>query len=490
MAGHVGEEVRAISRARIVGAPSDELVDVHLEGGAVARIEPAGSAPLTGALDADGAFLIPGLWDAHVHFGNWAQTFTRLDLSGATSARQCARLLAEEARANPPIAGGAVIGMGYHGALWDPAPTTSLLDTVMGEIPAIAVSHDLHSAWLNTAAQNLLGLPLREGLVREGEWFALSPAVDALPAADPDEPLRAAIADAASRGVVGITDFDFGNHLDVWRERNARGLTQLRVRAGFYPEFLGAAIERGLATGDALSEDGLVTLGPLKIISDGSLNTKTAYCFDAYPGGGHGVLSVSEDELTRLAARAHEADIECAIHAIGDHANAIALRVFSTTGVRGSIEHAQLMRADDIDEMGERGITASIQPAHLLDDREPSAQLWPGKVPYEFQRLSKAGVPLTLGSDAPVSPLDPWLQIAAAVGRGEPEADAWEPAERLTPATALFSSTGGVGRILPGTPADLALLAADPLAPGISAADLRAMRVLATICAGRVTHAD
>lgn len=487
MTATLGAHPHTITEVRIVGAPNAEAVDVSLEGGAITAMTPAGEQPPAGeVLAGDGAYLSPGLWDAHVHFGQWAATFTRLDLSGASDARACARLLAEEAGSNPPPRGGAVIGMSYRGALWDPAPTTSLLDEVTGEVPVIAISADYHSSWLNSAAQRLFDLPWREEPVQETEWFDLLPRIDALPAADPDAGLRAALADAASRGVVGITDVDFAPNFDTWPERVARGLNALHVRAGFYAGDLETVIARGFATGDELTAGGQVRLGPLKIISDGSLNTKTAYCFDPYPGGSHGVLSVPRDELERLARRAHEHGIALAIHAIGDHANAIALDVFAATGATGSIEHAQLIRRSDIHRMAELGITASIQPAHLLDDREVAHELWPGKTPYQFTTLSKAGVTLALGSDAPVAPLDPWLAIAAAVGRGEP---AWQPAERMSPASALFSSVAGAGRPRVGSPADLALLAADPLAPGITAGALREMSVRATLRAGEVTFA-
>ena len=43
--------------------------------------------------------------------------------------------------------------------------------------------------------------------------------------------------------------------------------------------------------------NGLLRVGPLKVLIDGSLNTRTAYCVDPYPHGGHGLLTVSEAEL-------------------------------------------------------------------------------------------------------------------------------------------------------------------------------------------------
>ena len=76
------------------------------------------------------------------------------------------------------------------------------------------------------------------------------------------------------------------------------------------------------------------------MIVDGSLGTRTAYCHDRYPGGGHGALNVSPNRLQQMMFRARDGGLECAIHAIGDAACAVALDAFAATGARGSIEHA------------------------------------------------------------------------------------------------------------------------------------------------------
>ncbi len=164
------------------------------------------------------------------------------------------------------------------------------------------------------------------------------------------------------------------------------------------------------------------------------------------------------------------------------------------TGATGSIEHAQLMRATDIDRMAALGLVASVQPAHLLDDRAVTAAIWGEERAarsFPLRGLVDAGVRLALGSDAPVARLDPWLAMAAAVHRGEPGDAPWHPEHSLTAPEALAASTGGLGTVRPGQVADLALLDADPLAPGEPAdvaRHLRAMQVATTIVAGRVVH--
>jgi predicted amidohydrolase YtcJ len=99
---------------------------------------------------------------------------------------------------------------------------------------------------------------------------------------------------------------------------------------------------------------------------------------------------------------------------------------------------------------------------------------------------------VALGSDAPVSPLDPWLAIAAAVHRSADERPAWHAEQALTAREALAASVDGQGSVHAGMPADLALLDADPLAEhpdtATAAAALRGMSVALTLVAGEVAH--
>jgi cytosine/adenosine deaminase-related metal-dependent hydrolase len=82
--------------------------------------------------------------------------------------------------------------------------------------------------------------------------------------------------------------------------------------------------------------------------------------------------------------------------------------------------------------------------------------------------------------------------MAAAVHRSADGRDPWNPAESLTPAEALAASTDGRSTLDVGSPGDLVLLDADPLAPTADSAEaarvLRGMAVAATLLAGRLTH--
>lgn len=491
---------------RAVGLPgpsrSAEPVDLLIDAGEITAIGP--DLPADGVdlvLEAEGRWAIPGLWDAHVHLRQWAQTRTRLDVGSTRSAAEVCDLLARHL-ATLPEPDSVVFGYGHRFAVWPVQPTVAALDAVSGAHPVILTSGDAHNGWLNSAALRLLGLAERTGPVAENDWFAVLPAVTTLvgETIDDSAALTRAVADAAARGVVGITDFELAEGYRDWPERFAGGIDRLRVRPAIYPDGLEAAIAAGLRTGDQLpGTDGLVTVGPLKIISDGSLNTRTAYCCEPYVDAGAGddrcgVQNYDVAELTTLLARATANGLQVAVHAIGDAAVRVALTAFDATGARGGIEHAQLVRPEDIRWMAELGLRASVQPAHLLDDRDVAAVCWSDRVErcFPFGSLIGAGVELALGSDAPVAALDPWLAMAAAVHRSADDRDPWNPAEALTVAQALAGSTDAQPTLGPGSRGDVVLLDDDPLreldTSSAAAAQLSWIGVAATVLAGRPTH--
>jgi predicted amidohydrolase YtcJ len=270
-----------------------------------------------------------------------------------------------------------------------------------------------------------------------------------------------------------------------------------------YADTLEDVIAAGLRTGDPLPGcDERATMGPLKIISDGSLNTRTAWCCQPYADAHRleypcGQANLDGAELRDLLGRAHGAGLEVATHAIGDAAVAEALAAYAETGARGSIEHAQMVNRDDVRRMAELDIRGSIQPAHLLDDRDLTEKIWPGRAErcFAFRWMLDDGVELTLGSDAPVSPLDPWLAIAAAVHRSGDDREPWHAEQALTPQEALAASVDGQPTVAVGSRGDLVLLDRDPLAgfePGGDTAkvgeSLRTMTVALTVVGGRVVH--
>ena len=476
--------------ARGAGAPCDVLV----EDGRVSKVGHGLALPRGAAEhDVDGRWLMPGLWDQHVHLGQWTLASQRLDLVGARSVGDVLARLERKMAESP---GTPIVGWGHRPASWEEQPSVLALDHATGSLPVVLISGDGHHAWMNSASMRALDLIERDGMIAEGEWFRVYPRLEELVGSDGTAPAAylQTMREAAAKGIVGVVDLEFDQTLTAWPERTAAGAELLRVRVGAYADTLAEFLAAGVRTGEPIPGAGpLVTMGPLKIISDGSLNTRTAWCCAPYVDGLSGAPNLSSEGLRGLMAAASHNGLEMAIHAIGDAAVTEALDAYADTGATGSIEHAQLMAHADARRMAELGIRASVQPAHLLDDRDLSDAIWSDRTDrcFALRWLVDAGVEIVLGSDAPVSALDPWEGIAAAVHRSNDDRAPWHPEHALTLHEALAASTDGLGTVAAGHPADLVLLDADPLVAGNSleqAKAMRAMTVSATWVAGRLVH--
>jgi len=508
-------------------------VDVEITAGTISQIRPTRTNTDAPTIDLDGRTVIPGLWDEHVHHTQWALAGGRFDLSAAMSAREALeRVHAEIAAAE--VAGHhlamPLIGVRFRDAIWGDAPSLRGLDAVTQGHPTALISHDLHCVWLNSAAAERFGVSIDEtGLLREQAAFALTIALGQLPDAEADELALLAGARAAARGVVGIVDFEMTWNKDVWQRRIANGFDALRVEASIYLADFDRAVAERLHTGNVIEDTHeLLTVGPLKLLIDGSLNTRTAFCVDEYPVGGHGMLTVTEDELVDILHSAQQVGLLPAVHAIGDAANTVALNAFEQAHSRGAgvdyranraraqgrtmlptgsqrggdgepatsqgrgigrIEHAQFLQARDFARFALLGVTASVQPEHALDDRDAVEVNWARGADRVFalRSLLDAGATLAFGSDAPVAPLDPFTAMSAASSRARSDGRGpWRPDQVISRQQSLAASARGRTRLRIGDVADIAVLDGDPLL--VSDTVFERMPVAATLLAGRATH--
>ncbi|MEV5412293.1 amidohydrolase family protein [Thermopolyspora sp. NPDC052614] len=482
--------------------PGGPAANVLVADGRIAAVGPELSASEAGeVVEGAGRTVLPGFWDAHVHIVQWASARRRVNLAGATSARAAAELMADAAREGRVAPGEPLIGFGFRDGLWADRPEPALLAWA-GEEQAVAlVSQDLHTAWFSRGALRAVGRDGHPtGVLREHDCLDAVARLGQADAETVDRWVADALRAAAARGVVGILDFEFADNCADWRRRAARGPLDVRVRSAIYPEYLDEAVAAGLRTGDVLADTGgLVEVGPLKLFVDGSLNTRTALCNDPYPGTlgapgalpeqeRFGILQTPPDELVRLMTRAAENGIEPAVHAIGDRANTIALDAFDRLGCPGRIEHAQLIDHADLHRFARPGLILGVQPAHATDDRDIADHHWAGRTDraYAYADLARAGATLEIGSDAPVSPLDPWEGIAAAVHRTDDDREPWHPEQAIPLDDALAAAARGRRGLRVGDPADLVIVDHDP--SGLAPHELREMPVHATLVGGRWTH--
>ncbi|HUG06558.1 MAG TPA: amidohydrolase [Candidatus Limnocylindria bacterium] len=475
------------------------------------------------AVDLRGGLMVPGWFDAHVHFVWWAQQMARLDVADTTTLEEALRRIAAYAAGLPD--GAWLLGGRFDKNSWGRWPSAVDLDRVTAGHPAVLRSRDGHSRWLNSAAIARAGITRDTGTPEGGAIFrddrgeatgvlqenANALADSVIPAPTDEEMLvdaRRGQTEAWRRGVTGLEDLDqfVGRApLGVLERMRDAGELALRVHMGIPHARLADALERRMRTGEG---DQWLRTGHLKIFTDGALGSQTAALEEPYEGSrDRGILTIEPDQLTRDVSIAAAAGIAVAIHAIGDRAVHVALDAIEPTRasapqLRQKIEHVQLVRADDLARFGALGIIASMQPIHATSDRDLADRYWgPSRVAraYPWRTLRRTGAVLAFGSDAPVEPIDPLLGIHAAVTRRRPQDDeAWRPEQRLTTAEALaayaagsayaMSSENVTGTLRVGMRCDATVVDRD--LERCSEDELLEARVRATITDGVVRYAD
>jgi hypothetical protein len=163
-------------------------------------------------------------------------------------------------------------------------------------------------------------------------------------------------------------------------------------------------------------------------------------------------MQTREADILPVYGRALAAGLQVATHAIGDRGNAEVLTWYEDAGVtpdaRWRIEHAQIVRPQDLHRFADGGIIASMQPSHAIGDLHfAPARLGQARLDgaYAWRALLESGAVVVGGSDAPVEVGSPLIEFYAAVARRDLEGfqgSDWHPEQTLTreQALALFTT--------------------------------------------------
>jgi len=480
----------------------------------------------TEEINLEGKTVIPAFTDCHLHFLSWALSLKRVNLDGISDFKEVLREIKEAGEKLTPRVW--LLGRGWNKNLWRDIdlPNKAHLDTILPENPILLHSKDGHTIWANSLALEAAkidhntpdpegGVIVRDpqgeptGILHENACLLLDPHVKKPTRNVLRKALLEAIKHAHRRGVVGIHDCEEREvALSLWQELLSEGKLDLRVYKMIPQEHLEHASSLGLSTGYG---DEFLRIGPVKIYADGALGSQTALMFEAYEGrpDDFGVEVTSRKELESLVETPVKSNLSVTVHAIGDKANYNVISVFekykgefARRKLRPRIEHAQLLRRQDIPRFAKSNIIASVQPSHLVADRDTAERYWGSrcKTIYPFKSLLKSGALLCFGSDAPIEALNPLEGIYAAVNRkkpGDPRGP-WYPRERLKVSEAIAGFTtwaaqatgedGIRGSLAVGEFADMVVLSDDIFQ--IPPEDIHKVRVLATFLAGRMVYRD
>jgi predicted amidohydrolase YtcJ len=157
-------------------------------------------------------------------------------------------------------------------------------------------------------------------------------------------------------------------------------------------------------------------------------------------------------------------------------------------GLPHSVEHAQLVHADDLPRFAAQGVTASLQPLHLLTDTPGLLRLWGeerARRSFPVKTLLDSGATVVLGSDTPVETLDPMKGLFATVARRTLDGLIL-PGDEAIPVETALSLYSSLPAVAPGLPADLSIWPEDPAAVPLER--IPELTPAATVFAGEIVH--
>jgi predicted amidohydrolase YtcJ len=388
---------------------------------------------------------------------------------------------------------------------WDypscPEPRKELLDEAFPRNPVVLSQFGGHAQWLNGAALRAIGigrdLPdpvpgpgrpipsvLRDssgeltGIVRDLGDTALSRnRVRELyfDRRKREERLGIALATFARLGITSVQDntwyypqlFSLRKMLDAG-SLSARFTTWCLGRQPREVAAMGAAHFLGLGDRDWIRP------GPIKYFLDGTFSTRNACLSEPFADapGGEACAEPAEPlaELRLLARRRRQG----AFHIIGDRGCALFLDAYERAAalwprlgeLRVRIEHAQLIRPQDLGRMRDLGVLVAAQPSALENPAKDELLLGRDRAlrAYPYRSLLDAGVALSFGSDIPgESSCDPIRSIHMAANREGPERISAEEALRCYTVGSAYAEfmEGRKGMLKAGMLADFAVLSQD-----------------------------
>jgi len=485
------------------------------------------AGPRTERLDLSGRTVITGMVDAHAHLLNLGLALRTVDLVGTRSYEEVIARVVERAKTARP--GEWIRGRGWDQNDWADTrfPTHQALSRAVPNNPVYLTRVDGHASLVNAKALELAAVtsatpdPAVGRFIRDSAGNPTGVLVDAaqgvvgrvIPAASRAE-LReetvAAIAEANRWGLTGIHDAGVGPEgIAVYEELAREGRYNLRsyvmIRAS--DSVLNAFMQRGPQK--ALYE-GRLWIRAIKITADGALGSRGAALLEPYSDDpGNTGLIINPEIIKSVAIRALKAGFQVNVHAIGDRANRTvldqfeaALREVPTADHRFRIEHAQILRYQDIPRFAELDVIPSMQGSHQTSDMYwvPNRLGWArAQGAYAWRSLLNTGVVIPNGSDFPVEAVNPLISFHSFFTRQDADnfpPGGWMPEQRTTRQEALLSITlwpayaafmeNESGSLTVGKYADFVVLDRDIMSVAPEA--VLGTRVLLTVLGGKTVY--
>ncbi|MFQ6005961.1 MAG: amidohydrolase [Woeseia sp.] len=421
-------------------------------------------------IDGGGQFVLPGLADSHVHMSSQGFLDVQLDLTGIPSVEAAVARIAEYARAHP--GSGWIEGRGWNQVLWPVRefPTAAQIDAVVADRPVWLRRIDGHAGWANSKALEIAGIddqtpdPVGGKIQRVSAGHATGTLVDnamdlvasRIPAPSKEDYRKAFLAafrHVTSLGLTSVHDAGINTaEAEAYLSMADDGELPMRVYG-----MLAGAGENLDALGNPIPSYGndRLAIASVKLMVDGALGSRGAAMVEPYDDDAEnrGLPFWTQEQLDGFVKKSNDMGFQVCIHAIGDLGNKQSLDAIEKaqggkpSPLRNRIEHAQVLRLEDIPRFAKLGVIASMQATHATSDMNMAEdRVGPERIKgaYAWRKLLDSGAIIANGSDFPVELANPMHGLYASVTRksrdGLPDGG-WYAGERLTRAEALHSFT-------------------------------------------------
>lgn len=517
-----GQFVQALSiedgRIVAVGTTADILADAAAE---------------DKCLDLGGRTVLPGFNDSHLHLFGTAQAARSVDLYGVTSIAELQARSRDFLAKHPETGRTGLNGRGWNQDYFTDGrlPDRHDLDAIATGFPIVFPRACGHIAVANTRALEMAGVVKGRaqvdggqfdldadghptGILRENALVLLEGLKPALSVDSALELLREVSALANAHGITSVqcNDLTVGNADSAILEEAYRQLALDNPSLRIYHQTCFSdltALKTRINEGYHRHTNDFNRMGPLKIFVDGSLGARTAHMRQPYADdpSTNGIVCMDSPTLEAFVQTADQANVQIAIHAIGDGAMEQVLDAYATVirnenPNRHGIIHCQITDRPLLERFKALDILAYVQPIflhydlHIVESRVGKDL---ASTSYAFKTMEDLGLHVAYGTDSPVESLDVFNNLFCALNRQDLKAfpeGGFTPEEKVDLETAIDNLTRGSayasfeedrkGRLLPGYMADLVVL--DQPIFELDPSNIRQVQVDLTMVDGRIVY--
>jgi len=488
----------------------------------------------TKIIDLKGRVVLPGFNDSHLHLVTGGLNLLRVDLTRVKTAGEVLERIRTYASAHPEAKW--IFGQGLDPAILAGSITKTEIDSVISDRPVLIWHIDNRALILNSKGLEIARItpktpdPARGG-IKTGEIFKtqeglptgvlsgeaaleVSRRVDTPSLEEIKRAILLAQQEALAVGITSIQGGPIRGELEVQALSELHEQKQLHLRYALWGDLERPHEFLALKEKYKSLPEEWVRFETVKGFIDGVLSSHTAALLEQYSDlpQSRGEPFYTQTQLNELVMKANKLGFSVALHATGDRAAAMAINSYVQAAhllfnarQRNRVEHLEVVPPFIFDKFGRNNFIASVQPSHLIYDRDAQnfnqARLGPSRVKtaFAFKSFTVARAPLAFGSDWPVMPLNPMIGIYGAVYRQNQDGKpffGWMPQQKISIEQAIHAYTfGGAfatredhvkGTIRDGKFADLIVLEKDPFK--ISGKAHLQNKVVLTIAGGKIVY--